>query len=190
MQKKKFSWKAMTVLLLFVALAVAVVLPHYLWTIERAKAGAAEAALINVAVAENLYYIHHKNYTNDWQQLQRYIPENVEIQGKFAPAPEPGEERFFAFSQEGLENGRDGFSFGIELNEDSSAGKVYAVRSSGLFAYTLGEAFPKPVFSCEADGTAAKWFCNKFDAYIAPFLMRKTNQSATQAENAAETKEL
>ncbi len=178
--KKKFSWKSFLVLLGIVVVLLAGVSPYYIGTLERAKAGAAEAALVNVAAAENLYFIHHQVYTNDWHGLERYIPQNAEMQGIFAPAAEPGEERFFAFSQQDIQSGRNGFSFGIELNEDASAGKIYAVRSGGPVQYTLVENFPKPVFACEADGWAGRIFCKKFSAYIAPFLMRNTSDTVTQ----------
>lgn len=173
MKKKKFSWKSFSVLLGIVIILAAAAAPHYVWTLERSRAGAAEAALVNLAVAENLYYINHKTYTLDWNALKQYIPQTDETQGVFAPAAEPGEERFFAFSREDLSLAEDGYSFGIELNEDKTAGKIYAVRAGGPVGYTLSEAFPQPVFACDADGVSGKWFCGKFTKYLEPFLMRK-----------------
>ena len=61
----------------------------------------------------------------------------------------------------------------VELNEDGSSGKLYAVRVGGVFQYMLGEAFPKPVFVCDPEGLGAKWFCKKFTVYVEPFLMRR-----------------
>lgn len=174
MKKKKFSWKSFSVLLGIVLLLAAAAAPHYVWTLERSRAGAAEAALVNAAAAENLYFINHKTYTRDWKALERYIPETGEMQGVFAPAGEPGEERFFSFSQEALSRAEDGFSFGIEISQDGKEGKVYAVRAGGPAGYTLSEAFPQPVFACDGDGMAGKWFCGKFSKYIEPFIMRKT----------------
>lgn len=173
MKKKKFSWKGFSWLLAVVVVILGVLYPHYIWTVERAKAGSAEAVLMNLAIAENLYFIHHQTYTEDWRALEPYFSKTPSIQGFFAPAAEPGEERFFAFSKPDLETAHNGFSFGIELNEDGSSGKLYAVRVGGVFQYMLGEAFPKPVFVCDPEGLGAKWFCKKFTVYVEPFLMRR-----------------
>lgn len=185
MKKKKFSWKGFSVLLGIVIVLAAAAAPHYMWTLERSRAGAAEAALVNLAAAENLYYINHKTYTADWNALERYMPEPTEGQGVFAPASEAGEERFFAFSREGLALAEDGFTFGIELGEDKTAGKVYAVRAGSWAGYTLSESFPRPVFACDPDGVLGEWFCGKFTKYVAPFLMRK-DAAGAGAEGAAE----
>ncbi|OUO57339.1 hypothetical protein [Candidatus Avelusimicrobium gallicola] len=172
--KKKFSWKRFLVLLVLLAVAVGAALPHYLWTVERAKAGGAEAVLINLVSAENLYFLKHNTYTDDWRQLERYLSKIAQEQGAFAPAPEVGEERFFAFSAQDLEAAEDGFSFGIELSQDRASGKIYTVRDTGLFDYMLEDSFPQPAFRCEPDGGwISRWFCRKFTAYVEPLLMRK-----------------
>ncbi len=178
MKKKKFSWKGLSILLLIVLVLAGVAAPHYVWTVERAKAGAAEAALINLSVAENLYFIHHKTYTYDWRELDRYMPQMEGMQGVFAPAGEEGEERFFSFSEKELSRARSGYSFGVELDESRTSGKIYAVRTGGILSYTLTESFPKPAFVCEAGNAAGKWFCNKFSDYILPFLMRKKEDAS------------
>lgn len=182
MKKKKFSWKSFSVLLGIVIILVAAAVPHYIWTLERSRAGAAEAALVNVAAAENLYFINHKTYTQDWKALERYIPEMGEMQGIFAPVGEPGEERFFAFSPEALVLAEDGFSFGIEVSQDGNEGKVYAVRAGGPAGYTLSEAFPQPVFACDGDGVPGRWFCGKFSKYIEPFIMRKNGSAPAEKQ--------
>ena len=182
--KKKFSGRRMLWLLGGAVVLAVLAAPHYIWTVERAKAGAAEAALVNVVIAENLYFLKHKTYTDDWQRLEPYISEIAKEQGVFAPAPEPGEERFFAFAEPDLQDGGEGFSFGIEVAEDATAGKIYAVRAGKFFSYTLSDSFPSPQFACEADSLAGRWLCDKFTAYIEPFLMRKKADAASAPDPA------
>ncbi len=177
MKKKKFELKSFLLILSVGLAAAACFLPKYLWTVERAKAGSIEAVLVNLSIAQNKYFEKARQYTYDWNELTPHISTIIKSQGFFAPAPEPGEERFYGFTQKSAEAGRNGFSLGIELNEDKTQGRMYAVRAGSLIDYTLTEEIAHPAFSCESDGRLGKWFCEKFSAYIAPFLMRGEDAS-------------
>ncbi len=173
MGKNKFSWKEFGFLLGVVIILVGLAAPHYVWVLERGNAANAQAALVNWVIAENSYFIQYKEYTNDWKALAVFEPFMDKSKGVFSPAGEAGEERFFAFSRAELYSAEKGFSFGIEIDEGSSSGKIYAVRAGSFFTYTLVAAFPEPVFICEAESTVGKWFCGRFSAYIDPFLLQK-----------------
>jgi len=63
MKKKKVSVKNLVILLGLLIVAVAAVLPHFAWVLERAHAGAGLATLVQVSVAENNYFLEHHSFT-------------------------------------------------------------------------------------------------------------------------------
>ena len=179
MKKKKVSVKNLVILLGILIVAVAAVLPHFAWVLERAHAGAGLATLVQVNVAENNYFLEHHSFTEDWRELDTRFP--PDLPGKFAPVSAVSRTRFFQ-----VEESEDGFDFRLELAEDLKGGTVTAQRN-GLIAYTLQESFPYPHFSCTGANAAGRWFCKKFNERTDEIMFKPQEKNATSpSENQPE----
>lgn len=178
MKKKRISVKNMVILLGILLIGVCAALPHFIWVVERAYAGAGLSALVQVNVAENYYYLQHNVFTSDWQELDKSFPPN--LPGKFAPVSALQTKRFFQ-----VEGTEEGFDFELHLQSDLSGGFVMAKRE-GLVSYTLQESFPYPYFSCEGSNKLGQWFCRKFMVYTDDIMLKpqagKNKESSSENE--------
>lgn len=159
MKKKKFELKSFSLILFIGLLLLAGLFPFYERTVEGSKAAAAVSVLLNVATAENQYFIKHKTYTYDWSALDKHLPRIPKKQGFLGAAPKAGYARFFAFTVKDAATGQDGFALDLQLNKEKTAGTATAVRKGGLFDYTLEMSLPEGVFACQAEGKIAKRLC-------------------------------
>ena len=64
MKKKKFELKSFSLILFIGLLLLAGLFPFYERTVEGSKAAAAVSVLLNVATAENQYFIKHKTLSS------------------------------------------------------------------------------------------------------------------------------
>lgn len=94
MKKKKFELKSFSLILFIGLLLLAGLFPFYERTVEGSKAAAAVSVLLNVATAENQYFIKHKTYTYDWSALDKHLPRIPKKQGFLGAAPKAGYARF------------------------------------------------------------------------------------------------
>ena len=161
MKKKKFELKSFSLILFIGLLLLAGLFPFYERTVEGSKAAAAVSVLLNVATAENQYFIKHKTYTYDWSALDKHLPRIPKKQGFLGAAPKAGYARFFAFTVKDAATGQDGFALDLQLNKEKTEGTATAVRKGGLFDYTLEMSLPEGIFACQAEGKIAKRLCNK-----------------------------
>lgn len=159
MKKKKFELKSFSLILFIGLLLLAGLFPFYERTVEGSKAAAAVSVLLNVATAENQYFIKHKTYTYDWSALDKHLPRIPKKQGFLGAAPKAGYARFFAFTVKDAATGQDGFALDLQLNKEKTEGTATAVRKGGLFDYTLEMSLPEGIFACQAEGKIAKRLC-------------------------------
>lgn len=182
MKKKKFELKSFSLILFIGLLLLAGLFPFYECTVEGSKAAAAVSVLLNVATAENQYFIKHKTYTYDWSALDKHLPRIPKKQGFLGAAPEAGQARFFAFTAQDTESGKDGFALDLQLNKEKTEGTATAVRKGGLFDYTLEMSLPEGLFTCQAEGKIAKRLCNKLTVELEKLRTPQRESPATPEE--------
>ena len=182
MQKKKFELKSFSLILLVGLLVLAGLFPFYERTVEGSKAAAAVSVLLNVSTSENQYFIKNKAYTYDWTALDKYLPRIPKKQGFLGAAPEVGTPRFFAFTAQEAEAGKNGFALDLQLNKDKNDGSATAVRRGGLLAYTLEITFAEGNVSCKGEGKWSKYLCKRLTAEMQKLLPPQENTPQTEVQ--------
>ena len=157
------NMKKILIWVILLCLLCSLIVPPYVYMLERADAVEALAKLTQVTVAENQYFLEHKKYTPVYDELEKLLPPQVQLRGQW----------------NNPSSARNGFAFLLQLSQDAASGTLHA-QHKGFFSYTLSDSFPMPAFACTAVNFAGKYFCRRFEKEVKDFMLSPEKHSETE----------
>lgn len=164
--KKGFSIKDLFILVLVVGAFAFFAFPKYFFEMEKSRAAGAEAVLVSVLLAENEYYLRHKQYSEDWSLINPYLAVPGSLGMTRVSNASSGQTQFYVFVSRRGKPSADGFAFTLRTQEEGQLVTISAERSGGArYEYRLEKELPEGKTLCVPQSGRDDKICTWFTSY-------------------------
>lgn len=151
------------------ALSAWLLLPRYFFQLEKRQSLSMQAMLVNISIAEEIYYAKHQTYTDDWHELISLVPQPAMLEITSRPIEQAASDYFFGFGRKGTHHS-NGFIVTLRLSPDGTSGIITAARTGSVrLRYDLIRPFPKGKTDCLAESETSNEFCEHFSKFTERF---------------------
>jgi len=166
-----YTRRGILVVSILLVLGVGFLASRYTWQFEKLRAMSMQAMLINVLMAEEVYFSKKGIYTDQWKELLPHIAQPESLEPHLQAIDGQPQQYFIGFGPKALAK-QDGYQVSLSLQADKKNGFITAKRTPNLFYhYELKREIFEGETQCVSTGLG-KGFCNKMEKIFEEFSVK------------------